>query len=86
MKFVRNDTEFGGVVRSRNNFRSKIFSNGGGSVSQGRGHAWMRVFCVLRIINTLIQNSYISFFFFLIFLEPHPWHVEVPKLGGELDL
>ena len=25
-------------------------------------------------------------FSFLLFLGPHPWHLEVPKLGVELEL
>ena len=24
--------------------------------------------------------------FFLVFLGPHPWHMEVPRLGAELEL
>ena len=29
----------------------------------------------------------ISFFFFSpVFLGPHPWHIEVPRLGVELEL
>ena len=27
-----------------------------------------------------------SLFFFFGFLGPHPWHVEVPRLGVELEL
>ena len=28
----------------------------------------------------------VKFFFFLVFLGPHLWHVEVPKLGVESEL
>ena len=27
-----------------------------------------------------------SLFFFFVFLGPHPWHTEVPRLGVELEL
>ena len=27
-----------------------------------------------------------NFFFFFVFLEFHPWHVEVPRLGVESEL
>ena len=26
------------------------------------------------------------FFFFLVYLGQHPWHMEVPRLGVELEL
>ena len=28
-------------------------------------------------------KCFINFFFFFGFLEPHSWHMEVPRLGGE---
>ena len=47
----------------------------------------------------LMKNRYSFFFFFFffpffffffffpfVFLESHPWHVEVPRLGVELEL
>ena len=30
--------------------------------------------------------SFFFFFFFFAFLGPHPWHMEVPSLGVELEL
>ena len=35
-----------------------------------------------------LYRIYISFFFFLsfVFLGPHPWHMEVPRLGVYLEL
>ena len=33
-----------------------------------------------------ISLSHRSFFFFFCFLGPHSWHVEVPRLGVELEL
>ena len=27
-----------------------------------------------------------TFFFFFVFLGPHLWHMEVPRLGGKLEL
>ena len=30
--------------------------------------------------------SFFLFFFFLVFLGPHLWHIEVPRLGVELKL
>ena len=27
-----------------------------------------------------------SLYFFLVFSGPHPWHMEVPRLGAELEL
>ena len=37
---------------------------------------------MLKVVGALV------FFFFLVFwsFRPHPWHVEVPKLGVELEL
>ena len=32
------------------------------------------------------KNSGRAFFFFLVFLGPHPGHMEVPRLGVELEL
>ena len=29
---------------------------------------------------------FVSFFFFFVFLGPNPWHMEVPRLGVELEL
>ena len=29
---------------------------------------------------------FIYIFFFLVFLGPHPWHMEVPRLGVESEL
>jgi len=31
-------------------------------------------------------NFQAGFFFFFAFLGPHPWHMEVPRLGGEWEL
>ena len=40
VKHVLNDAEFGDVVKSSNNFRSKILNYGERSVSQGRGNGY----------------------------------------------
>ena len=29
---------------------------------------------------------FIYLFIYLVFLGPHPWHMEVPRLGAELEL
>jgi len=34
----------------------------------------------------LTHKHAISFLFFLVFLGPHPQHVDVPRLGVELEL
>jgi len=34
----------------------------------------------------LLKLTYIFFFFFLVFLGPHLWHMEVPRLGVESEL
>ena len=31
-------------------------------------------------------SSWIFFFFFLVFLRLHPWHMEVARLGVKLEL
>ena len=36
-----------------------------------------------------LENSFFFFFFFFflfVFLGPHPWHMEVPRLGAQLRL
>ena len=34
----------------------------------------------------LALNLYLFPFFFSVFLRPHPWHMEVPRIGGEWEL
>ena len=34
----------------------------------------------------LKENYFIPFFFFFYFLGPHSWHMEVPRLGVDLEL
>ena len=47
----------------------------------------MGVFYNIRVeIIILKLISFFSFFFFLVFLVLHPWHMEVPKLEGKLEL
>ena len=36
--------------------------------------------------STWISLHHTTIFFFLAFLGPHPWHMEVPRLGFELEL
>ena len=43
----------------------------------GRGNTWH------LMLSTYFPVLF-TFFFFLIFLGPHPHHVEVPWLGGEI--
>ena len=33
------------------------------------------------IQSDVSPSFFLFFFFFLVFLGPHPWHVEVPRLG-----
>ena len=40
--------------------------------------------CPSYSLSHCIKNA--SFFFFFCFLGPHPWHMEVPRLGVELEL
>ena len=35
---------------------------------------------------SFISTNFLSFFFFLPFLRPHPWHMEDPRLGVESEL
>ena len=37
-------------------------------------------------MDKYIYMSIFFFFAFFFFLGPHPWHVEVPRLGNELEL
>ena len=41
--------------------------------------------CDFLKINLIIKQKKI-FFFFWFFLGPHPWHMEVPRLGVSLEL
>ena len=34
---------------------------------------------------TSLFNTLFSFFFFFLYLRPHPWHMEVPRLGVEWE-
>ena len=36
--------------------------------------------------NIFITKHFTEFFFLFCFLGPHPWHVEVPRLGVESEL
>ena len=38
---------------------------------------FFRFFCVYKIL-------FLFFFFFFAFLGPHPWHMKVPRLGGQI--
>jgi len=41
------------------------------------------------LIHLIIQNMDLlsfTFFFFLVFLGPHPWHMVVPRLGVQSEL
>ena len=33
-----------------------------------------------------VANFQMVFFFFFVFLGPHPWHMEVPRLGVKCEL
>ena len=47
--------------------------------------AWMVL--LLRFIHVhIIITSFFFFFNFAFLLGPHPWHIEVPRLGVELEL
>ena len=35
---------------------------------------------------SIVTGNQFDFFFFLVFLGLHPWHIEVPRLGIELEL
>jgi len=37
-------------------------------------------------LSTAIIAAYEFTFFFFVFLGPHSWHMEVPRLGVELEL
>ena len=34
----------------------------------------------------VLLQSHLYFFFFFVFLGPHPWPMEVPRLGAESEL
>ena len=45
--------------------------------------------CILIFGGTCfksVKNTHNRIFFFFVFLEPHPWHMEVPTLEVKLDL
>ena len=39
-----------------------------------------------RECQTQKNQSVVASRFFFVFLGPHPWHMEVPRLGAELEL
>ena len=39
---------------------------------------------LLKVLCVCVVGFFV--FLFLVFLGPHPWHVEVPRLGVELEL
>ena len=40
-----------------------------------------------RVTFIVFQSLYEAFFFFfLVFLRPHLWHMEVPRLGAKSEL
>ena len=41
--------------------------------------------CLARVVLAGISTAFFAFFF-LAFLGPHPWHMEVPRLGVQLEL
>ena len=45
-------------------------------------------FCLKKMKKkkTIFHRTGVSFLFYLFFLGPHPWHVEVPRLGVESEL
>ena len=66
-----------------------------GGVSNKKLEYWGRVKTLLSVprfwshgwLGLGRENTFASFVFvFVLFLGPHPWHVEVPRLGVELEL
>ena len=47
-------------------------------------------FILYKILLTLKKHdralSFVGLFYFIFFLGPHLWHMEVPRLGIELEL
>ena len=41
---------------------------------------------VVNLKLTYNRMSCVLFFFFFVFLGPHPWHMEGPRLGVESEL
>ena len=37
-------------------------------------------------VSFVLKFIFLSLFFFFGFLGPHPWHMEIPRLGVELEL
>ena len=40
----------------------------------------------ITLERSLEDGTRLRFFFFLVFLGPQPWHLEVPRLGVEAEL
>ena len=41
--------------------------------------------CCLGLLSIVMAET-MWFFFFFVFLGPHPWHMKVPRLGAESEL
>ena len=37
-------------------------------------------------VGRLVDSSDLAFYLFFVFVGPHPWHMEVPRLGVESEL
>ena len=37
-------------------------------------------------VGRLADSSDLAFYLFFVFVGPHPWHMEVPRLGVESEL
>ena len=55
-----------------------------GDVCVHTTHMCMCVSFMCAVFLTQASQAYL--FFLFCFLGPHPWHMEVPSLGVELDL
>ena len=47
--------------------------------------AFLIFFIVIKLYIFNSSSSFLSFFF-SVFLGPHPWHMEVPRIGVQLEL
>ena len=60
----------------------------GSNLSHSYSNTRFLTHCTIRELPPLqfLFSLSLSLFFFFFFLGPHPWHMEVPRLGVELEL
>ena len=82
----KSDGELGNVRCSGEGLGAEKYQGVGGALqrlSRGLGGVAGRtesLFLLVLLICFIFKNA------FIVFLGPHPWHMEVPRLGGKSDL